>query len=58
MLSTALEDILIVIDCGTKAKLDNDEGGNAKKNRTTASGTKLLEQHCLRTGDGNNNEFL
>ena len=52
MLSTALEDILIVIDNSNKSRLENDEGGSAKKSRTNASGAKLLEQHCLRTGGG------
>ena len=58
MLSTALEDILLVMEDSNKSKLDTEEGASTKRIRTNASGNRLLEQHCLRTGDGNNPDFL
>ena len=58
MLSTALEDILIVMEDNNKSKLDTEEGASTKRIRTNASGNRVLEQHCLRTGDGNNPDFL
>ena len=58
MVSTALEDLLMVFDLTSKRKAAKEDEGNERKIRAVASGTKALEQHCLKSGDGNDHNFL
>ena len=59
MLSNTLDDIMVVmtLDGNKRAEADEDET-STKRMRPNSSGNKMLEQHCLRTMDGNNPEFL
>ena len=58
MVSTALEDLLMVFDLTSKRKAAKEDEGNERKIRAVASGTKALEQHCLKSGEGNDHNFL
>ena len=58
VVSTALEDLLMVFDLTYKRKAAKEDEGNERKIRAVASGTKALEQHCLKSGDGNDHNFL
>ena len=58
ILCTTLEDLIVCLDAVSKRKVNEDEPGGEKKLRTGASGTRALEQHCLRVGEGNDHQLL
>ena len=58
MVSTALEDLLLSHDRAAKRKAAKKDEGSKRKVRTITSGSKALEQHCLKSGDGNESAFL
>ena len=57
MVGTALEDLVVVIEATSKRKASKEDEGGERKIRAVASGTKALEQHCLKSGEGNDHNL-